>query len=243
VSKLQTNRVCKACGSEIPKTAIKCVHCNSYQNWRRHVSIGNSTLALIVALVAVLGSASETLWGIYKDYSQVKLKKLEFALVELSEEHAGVLISNRSNSTIAVTDFQCVILLPFNQDYYWEEDGTFSPIRPPYAEETIGSMLFTYRLPEPLILATEQQSYSLFFRRHITPAKPNQLEKGDDARSICSLSAKNEFGDLEADVTLLDPNMLTQFDALEMVKNADYSPLQLEEKEALIREIETRRNP
>ncbi len=46
---------CILCASDIPLAARYCTHCESYQNWRRHIQFGNVTLTLLVALVAVIG--------------------------------------------------------------------------------------------------------------------------------------------------------------------------------------------
>lgn len=45
---------CIVCKSDIAAGAIKCVHCGSYQNFRRYIVLGNTALSLIVALSAVL---------------------------------------------------------------------------------------------------------------------------------------------------------------------------------------------
>ena len=42
------------CQEPIKPNATKCVHCGSYQDFRRHINLGNSALALIIALVSVL---------------------------------------------------------------------------------------------------------------------------------------------------------------------------------------------
>ncbi len=44
---------CRACREEILEGARKCVHCDSYQDWRRYLNVSSSILALLVALVSV----------------------------------------------------------------------------------------------------------------------------------------------------------------------------------------------
>lgn len=44
---------CVACRTEIEDEASKCVHCDSFQNWRRHLNISTSVLSLLVALTSV----------------------------------------------------------------------------------------------------------------------------------------------------------------------------------------------
>ncbi len=45
---------CVLCKEKIPKGAIKCAHCGSFQNWRRHLGFSSSFLSLMVAFISVL---------------------------------------------------------------------------------------------------------------------------------------------------------------------------------------------
>jgi hypothetical protein len=45
---------CRVCKQEIKVGARKCIHCESYQDWRRHIGLGNNVLALLVALLSIL---------------------------------------------------------------------------------------------------------------------------------------------------------------------------------------------
>lgn len=47
-------RRCVSCYEEIHRQARVCVACDSYQDWRRHLQVGSSVLALLVALVSVV---------------------------------------------------------------------------------------------------------------------------------------------------------------------------------------------
>ena len=44
---------CMACKLEIEPGAWKCIHCETIQNWRRYLTLSNSVLALLVALLSV----------------------------------------------------------------------------------------------------------------------------------------------------------------------------------------------
>lgn len=48
---------CSSCSLSIPSTAKLCSHCNSYQDFRRHLSVSNTALALVIALVSVITTA------------------------------------------------------------------------------------------------------------------------------------------------------------------------------------------
>ena len=46
--------VCRTCCEAIHPNAKKCGHCESYQDFRRYINLGNSALALLVALISTL---------------------------------------------------------------------------------------------------------------------------------------------------------------------------------------------
>jgi hypothetical protein len=47
--------VCVVCKKPIPKGALKCTECSSFQGWRRHLEFSSLALSLLVALVSVSG--------------------------------------------------------------------------------------------------------------------------------------------------------------------------------------------
>ena len=54
----QPKVLCKQCCSAIPRGALICSHCSSYQDWRSWFSVSSTVLALLTALVSVLGIAT-----------------------------------------------------------------------------------------------------------------------------------------------------------------------------------------
>jgi hypothetical protein len=46
--------VCLACREEIKPGAMKCIHCETMQDWRRHLAFTSTNIALLTALVAVV---------------------------------------------------------------------------------------------------------------------------------------------------------------------------------------------
>jgi hypothetical protein len=54
----QSSILCKQCCNAIPRGARLCSHCNSYQDWRSWFSVSSTVLALLTALVSVLGIAT-----------------------------------------------------------------------------------------------------------------------------------------------------------------------------------------
>lgn len=45
---------CRVCNERIEIGAKKCIHCSSFQDWRRYLNLSSTMLALIVALISVL---------------------------------------------------------------------------------------------------------------------------------------------------------------------------------------------
>ena len=48
---------CRYCKEDIKLGARKCIHCDSYLDWRRYLGMSSSVLALLIALVSVLTTA------------------------------------------------------------------------------------------------------------------------------------------------------------------------------------------
>ena len=46
---------CSTCDENISVNANKCIHCGSYQDWRKRLNFSSNILSLLVALTAVLG--------------------------------------------------------------------------------------------------------------------------------------------------------------------------------------------
>lgn len=57
---------CAVCGERIAGSALKCIHCDSFLDWRRHLQFSTSVLALLVALVSVTATTAPALHGIWK---------------------------------------------------------------------------------------------------------------------------------------------------------------------------------
>lgn len=65
---------CKQCFNPIPTGARICPKCNSYQDWRSFVPFSTTALALMTALISVLGIAAPVFYKIvHKEKSQATL--------------------------------------------------------------------------------------------------------------------------------------------------------------------------
>lgn len=81
---------CSTCHEPIFPGARKCVHCDSYQDWRRHLSMGSSVLALLVALVSVIALSAP----MFVQLATPKNSKVEVRFQRLHLDNAYVLASN-----------------------------------------------------------------------------------------------------------------------------------------------------
>lgn len=66
---------CKVCHEDIRVGARKCIHCDSYQDWRRLLTMSSSVLALLVALVSVSSTTIPQIAEIFeKEYSSANIQ-------------------------------------------------------------------------------------------------------------------------------------------------------------------------
>jgi hypothetical protein len=66
--------LCKQCKNKIPSGARICSTCNSYQDWRSLIPFSNTALALLTALVSVVGIAAPALYKtVHKPRSEATL--------------------------------------------------------------------------------------------------------------------------------------------------------------------------
>jgi hypothetical protein len=91
-------KACRICGEDIKLSAIKCTHCDSYQDWRSSLTFSSTILSLLVALIAVLTAALPV---VTREFS-TKHSRILFSYLWASSEYVSVLSSNSGNSHGAV---------------------------------------------------------------------------------------------------------------------------------------------
>jgi hypothetical protein len=102
---------CRICKSEMNQGAVFCLHCKSYQNWRRYLNLSSSVLALLVALVSVL---SATLPQIIQSLEQQN-SILQCSLVESDNAAFIVLVVNQGNRRAVIS--KTTLLLDTNEAF------------------------------------------------------------------------------------------------------------------------------
>ncbi|HEX8409550.1 MAG TPA: hypothetical protein VF883_11830 [Thermoanaerobaculia bacterium] len=97
---------CVACGLPIKGGVTKCVHCGSLQGWRRHITTGNTFLALLVALVSVLTMSAPVL----RDAFRSRNSKVSVTYAGTQGDYLFLVASNdgRSPGTVAAAEIAVV---------------------------------------------------------------------------------------------------------------------------------------
>lgn len=101
-------KFCSTCYAAIHRQARKCRECESYQDWRRHLSVGSSVLALLVALVSVLALAAPAFDGIITREDS----NIEVSLQGIRGERAFVMVTNSGVRAGSVTGATLAIKHP-----------------------------------------------------------------------------------------------------------------------------------
>lgn len=104
-----TTKACSICGEPVQLTARKCIHCDSYLDWRRWIGLSQLTLALIIALISVITTGVP----IIKEEFQVSDSQLHAIFVaqnpQFAENNVDLLVTNDGTKTGVVID---AVLLP-----------------------------------------------------------------------------------------------------------------------------------
>lgn len=241
VEDLSDTRNCVECASDIPAVAIKCTKCGSYQNWRRHIAFGQAGFALILSLIAI----SSAIWAntglIFENFFSAEGKRnfaIQIGIVEINQSKASVIVKNFHRNAIALNHFSCRIYLPTDTDI---AEGNYTPPKWPLKKEAIGMFLFSYTVPDHSVLNTGQTASLTFIRKHITPPRSDLLKPEDEAMSSCLVTGVDQDNELSANFMFLRPFDLLGFKLTEVLRQADFSEAQANERSHLIRLIEERK--
>lgn len=141
----QLDLKCKQCGLPIPDNARLCHHCHSYQDWRGWLSISNTALALIIALITVVSTSVVTLG----DYFRVPRSDAFLTSPAIDGTSMRVVAINHGDAPAAILDSNIVseFLAPSTKIKLRDESNA---IIPP------GSQLLIFDI---IPLLTEDESY------------------------------------------------------------------------------------
>lgn len=229
-----TTKRCLECLNSIDASAVKCSHCGTYQNWRRYLSFGQSTLALILSVIALSAVVIPDRRSALKeigDFLSGTNFALGAALVDIKTDSASVLVVNNQDSAAALNVMQCVLNLPL-EPYAraWERselrkagnaDGTERPLT---ESETMGIFLITFERPAPVFVRKYESAVITLPVAHISPPLRSARErKPEDAvTNACIVSGTNLEDNFAGGAIIVKPSQIDGVDLLEILERADY---------------------
>jgi hypothetical protein len=89
----RSSKACTTCGEKIAASARKCIHCGTWQDWRRYLVFSNTVLALLVALVSVAAVAGP----VFRDMLVTKDSRLIGSFQGVTDNEAVFVIFNSGN--------------------------------------------------------------------------------------------------------------------------------------------------
>jgi hypothetical protein len=85
---------CKQCKSEIPIDARLCSACNSYQDWRNYIPFSNTALALLTALISVIGATGPELYKVV----HTPQSKASITMPSIEGTTLRIIVTNRGDA-------------------------------------------------------------------------------------------------------------------------------------------------
>lgn len=246
---------CIECATEIPIGAKKCAVCGSYQDWRRHVPFGQSTLALALSLIAIITAFVGGGQQIAKHISSllgVRGGAILGAKIEISDSEAVFSVLNQSPESVVINSILCSLYLPIDADARLREaiteqpSGTkLNPDRPYLARETVGMFLVSYRIAHPLELPSGSEALLDGTLGDVTPPlQPTPPPKGDQpVGSYCTVGGVGRHNEIEMGAIALKPADLFDFDLLKMLSLASYPPSDEKKRQEVTSRVIAARKP
>lgn len=99
---VEPTKPCIQCAQPIPQAAKKCRQCSSFQNWRRHLTLGNNSLTVALAgltVLGILGPFVMSFWGYVQ--TEVTGRELSSLSVTTGERFQRVVLLHNPNRKVA----------------------------------------------------------------------------------------------------------------------------------------------
>jgi len=191
---------CIECRQLIDEAAKKCIHCGSYQDWRRYLAPYNNAIAIgisIAALTATLGQLATNTWENGGAWIAGSLPALRTSISTIGVDEVQFSVENSGTEIAHVYGVSCAIYLAKNQAdiarYRLEQWGKtgLKPSEFP-AEYFFGPYYVNYELTEPVLVeGGNRVSLRAFFKSALsTSISPNFPVK--DNSIGCFLGAFDE---------------------------------------------------
>jgi len=112
----ELTKKCKSCFNDIHLKAKKCIHCDSYQNWKRYLNLSNSVLALSIAFLSVIGIVGPKIQKLIDgNYS-----KLTVRTYTITKKGVSLLCINEGTEPGYISNCKIVLLDKSNNQKIWE---------------------------------------------------------------------------------------------------------------------------
>jgi len=93
-----TDDTCIACKNKIIKNAMKCTECGGFQNWRRNMDVGNTSISMLVALISVL-----TIFISTADYAWTSPENVNINVIEVGSSQITIAITNSGEESAVIS--------------------------------------------------------------------------------------------------------------------------------------------
>ncbi|ENO8972941.1 hypothetical protein ACCF52_000490 [Vibrio parahaemolyticus] len=222
---------CTICQSKIALNAKKCVHCGCYQDFRRYIDVGNTSLSLLVALFTLIILASKEIFSIYESYIVSRQEpEIISTIASISDRELNVIYTNNGKSKgILPNGSLCLIpVAKIDSDYYRDvelEPAIGTNLRSvSYDEiERINMSVYLTDLPQSKMVLLPGQTIIVSYKLHQRRDLINQ-EVSNEFRGYCNLSVSNIYGENQfGGISVLDNGSILLMQSI-LRERPEYTP-------------------
>jgi ribosomal protein L40E len=190
----ELKKLCKVCASEMPFAAIKCIKCGSYQGFRRYFEFSNSSIALLIALISVIGLAQKNFSDLYRSFFVDPLKAdVAVRISSIERGKISILIQNNATSRIVLDD-GTLCRVPILATGVEPSDGW--TLRYPKPTEVSEVHIIVYENPNEQRVIEGGKSTMALYLLHQTRTEEGRPfdERVDEVRPYCFVSYVDQRG-------------------------------------------------
>ncbi len=224
---------CLACLRDIDSRAVLCAHCGTQQNWRRHLPLGESSLALILSSIALAAALIPDPRSVIKEFSD-HLSGTNFAisavLVDINIDQISVLVTNDQNSEAAINGVTCLMNIPLDTGYEITQflrrrsEGLIE-YDPLTVSNTMGLIQIAYEQTIPVLVPKYDTAIITIPMLVISAPLGNReyYEPDEEVRNFCMIIGVNFEDEIASGLITIKPQQLYSIDLLELLERAEYS--------------------
>ncbi|MFH0265661.1 hypothetical protein [Vibrio rumoiensis] len=211
---------CSICASIISPKAKKCIQCGSYQDARRFLDIGNTSLSLVIAFLTLLLLIFEKSQGLYENIQARKFDvKVNRTIHSIGKDELVVLYRNTGYSEAILPDgIICIVPLAKVESHFNNQSPlTNSSIKQIYNEEVLSEFVFSYSVTgdiNQLVLHKEQSQLVTYRFKELVPVtSQGSLSPSNEYNSYCNVPIENVNSNpewkIEPDVEVFNRSVLS----------------------------------